>query len=73
MYPPLRYYCYYQNFLWIVFSGSVEAMVPLPFDDASGKIRRMTIIVCEVVDYLPLLYYDRKLGENISTYNKQVV
>lgn len=51
--------------------STVRATVNLPFTDEHGKVRKMSIIVCEVISYIPHSYYDRKLQRLLPTY-KQV-
>lgn len=41
-----------------------------PYTNDNGKIRKMAIIVCEVISYLPESYYNKKLDRLLPTYQQ---
>lgn len=52
------------------FCRSVDIYLAYPFDAENGKLTSTAIIVCEVVEYLPAEFYDRKLQRKIPTWHE---
>jgi len=48
----------------------VDVVLAFPFTDQKGAVRNFTLVVCEIVPYLPVAQYNRKVLRSLPTYQQ---
>jgi len=52
------------------FRKNLDVWLSLPFGSSQGQVKAFTLIVCNVITYLPKEYYDKKMVENLTSYTE---